>query len=83
MTKRRSRSNSKIIDATIASLQALINRFNSMGPNSFEENMHRCLKDSYVLREEPEFTDVYFDPERTFTSPSVCRIACSRRTRAC
>lgn len=36
-----------------------------MGPNYFEKNLGRCLKNSYVLREEPEFADFYFDSERT------------------
>jgi len=65
MRKRRSRSRSKTTGNTIAALQVLSERFNSMEPNAFEENLRRCLKDSYVLREKAEFANFYFDPERT------------------
>ena len=59
------RSGPKIADADLASLQALNDRFNSMEPDYFGKNLKRCLRDSYLLREEPEFADFYFDPERT------------------
>ena len=47
-----------------ASARALATRIARAGPDYIEENFVRIMRDSYKLREEPEFRDLYFDVDR-------------------
>ena len=47
-----------------ASARALATRIARAGPDYIKENFVRIMRDSYKLREEPEFRDLYFDVDR-------------------
>jgi hypothetical protein len=81
MTKRRSRrsieksqdkqkpkmpqNGSKVAGEDFAVLKVLSEQLINMKPGCFEESLDRILRESATLRDEPEFADLHFDPERT------------------
>ena len=86
MTKKRSRGKRKKSSPAAGrpastAVTEVIERIAAAGPDYFQDNFGRLMIDSAILRQEPEFADLYFDSRQTLQAAARHFPRLSRRLR--